>query len=81
MIADHGRLDAVVNNAGAGHSGTLENETVDDVRRVMEVNFFGQQHSGPRCTDRGPWRTANPSIRAEQPLGPPTHERPDQVQT
>ncbi|MGW9029965.1 SDR family NAD(P)-dependent oxidoreductase [Streptomyces sp. NPDC055722] len=41
VIADHGRLDAVVNNAGAGHFGTLENDTVDDVRRVMEANFFG----------------------------------------
>ncbi|MCW7940658.1 short-chain dehydrogenase [Streptomyces hygroscopicus] len=41
VLADHGRLDAVVNNAGAGHVGTLENETIADVRAVMEVNFFG----------------------------------------
>ncbi|MFJ3231063.1 SDR family NAD(P)-dependent oxidoreductase [Streptomyces sp. NPDC086787] len=41
VIADHGRLDALVNNAGAGHVGTIVNETVDDVRDVMEVNFFG----------------------------------------
>ncbi|MGW5347278.1 SDR family NAD(P)-dependent oxidoreductase [Streptomyces sp. NPDC004050] len=41
VVADYGRLDAVVNNAGAGHVGTLENDTLDDVRKVMEVNFFG----------------------------------------
>ncbi|WP_432753854.1 SDR family NAD(P)-dependent oxidoreductase [Streptomyces sp. JL2001] len=41
VIADYGRLDAVVKNAGAGHVGTLELESVDDVREVMEVNFFG----------------------------------------
>ncbi|MEV6655294.1 SDR family NAD(P)-dependent oxidoreductase [Streptomyces sp. NPDC051219] len=41
VVADHGRLDAVINNAGAGHLGTLENETMDDVRQVMGVNFFG----------------------------------------
>ena len=41
VVADHGRIDAVVNNAGAGHVGTIENETLDDVRAVMEVNFFG----------------------------------------
>ncbi|MFI9810128.1 SDR family NAD(P)-dependent oxidoreductase [Streptomyces sp. NPDC052301] len=41
VIADYGRLDAVVNNAGAGHLGTLENDSVEDIRNVMEVNFFG----------------------------------------
>ncbi|MFJ3306298.1 SDR family oxidoreductase [Streptomyces sp. NPDC086549] len=40
-VAEYGRLDALINNAGAGHVGTIENETVEDVRRVMEVNFFG----------------------------------------
>ncbi|KOG46089.1 SDR family NAD(P)-dependent oxidoreductase [Streptomyces decoyicus] len=44
VIADHGRLDAVINNAGAGHLGTLENEAVAEVRKVMEVNFFGVLH-------------------------------------
>ncbi|MER7765910.1 SDR family oxidoreductase [Kitasatospora sp. NPDC096140] len=38
------RLDALVNNAGAGHVGTLEQESVEDVRAVMEVNFFGVLH-------------------------------------
>ncbi|MGP4083700.1 SDR family oxidoreductase [Streptomyces sp. KR55] len=41
VMADYGRLDAVINNAGAGHLGTLENDSVADVRQVMEVNFFG----------------------------------------
>lgn len=40
-IDRHGRLDALINNAGSGRLGTIENETVDDVRAVMEVNFFG----------------------------------------
>lgn len=37
----YGRLDALLNNAGAGHLGTVELEPIDDVRAVMEVNFFG----------------------------------------
>ena len=41
VVAEFGRLDAVVNNAGAGHVGTIELETIDDVRAMMEVNFFG----------------------------------------
>jgi NAD(P)-dependent dehydrogenase (short-subunit alcohol dehydrogenase family) len=41
VIAERGRVDAVVNNAGSGHVGTIEQETLEDVRAVMEVNFFG----------------------------------------
>lgn len=41
VIDDVGMLDAVINNAGSGHVGTLELESIDDVRSVMEVNFFG----------------------------------------
>jgi NAD(P)-dependent dehydrogenase (short-subunit alcohol dehydrogenase family) len=41
VVADHGRLDAVVNNAGIGHAGTLEHDGVNVVRAVMETNFFG----------------------------------------
>jgi len=41
MLDRYGRIDAVVNNAGAGHVGTIENEGLDVVRAVMEVNFFG----------------------------------------
>ncbi|HEX4703366.1 MAG TPA: SDR family NAD(P)-dependent oxidoreductase [Pseudonocardiaceae bacterium] len=41
VIAEYGRLDAVVNNAGAAHVGTIEQGSVEDVRAAMEVNFFG----------------------------------------
>lgn len=40
--ADHfGGLDVVVNNAGYGHFGMVEELTEDDVRSQMETNFFG----------------------------------------
>ncbi|MEV4824355.1 SDR family oxidoreductase [Micromonospora sp. NPDC049274] len=57
VIGAYGRLDAVVNNAGAGHVGTLEQDTVDDVRAVMEVNFFGVLHVS---------RAALPHLRASR---------------
>jgi NAD(P)-dependent dehydrogenase (short-subunit alcohol dehydrogenase family) len=41
IIADHGRLDAVVNNAGAGHVGTVELTPLPEIRQIMEVNYFG----------------------------------------
>jgi NAD(P)-dependent dehydrogenase (short-subunit alcohol dehydrogenase family) len=41
VIAEHGHLDALVNNAGAAQVGTIELGSVDDVRAAMEVNFFG----------------------------------------
>jgi NAD(P)-dependent dehydrogenase (short-subunit alcohol dehydrogenase family) len=36
-----GRLDAVVHNAGVSAAGALEDLPPDEIRRVMEVNFFG----------------------------------------
>ena len=44
VVAEHGSLDAVINNAGAGHVGTLEQESIEEVRAVLEVNFFGVLH-------------------------------------
>ncbi|ARF56044.1 SDR family NAD(P)-dependent oxidoreductase [Streptomyces gilvosporeus] len=41
VIAEHGRLDALINNAGAAQVGTIEQMSLDDVRTAMEVNFFG----------------------------------------
>lgn len=36
-----GRLDIVVNNAGYGHFGLVEELSEDDVRNQLETNFFG----------------------------------------
>ncbi|GAB2456215.1 SDR family oxidoreductase [Jatrophihabitans fulvus] len=36
-----GRLDVVVNNAGYGHFGLVEELSEDDVRSQLETNFFG----------------------------------------
>jgi NAD(P)-dependent dehydrogenase (short-subunit alcohol dehydrogenase family) len=40
--AEHfGQLDVVINNAGYGHFGMIEELSEDDVRSQMETNFFG----------------------------------------
>jgi len=41
VVADHGSLDVLVNNAGRGFVGTVEQVTMEEIRAVMEVNFFG----------------------------------------
>lgn len=41
VIATHGRLDALVNNAGAGRLGTIEVADMQAYRDIMEVNYFG----------------------------------------
>ncbi|KIF04219.1 short-chain dehydrogenase [Streptomyces sp. RSD-27] len=41
VVAEHGGLDAVVNNAGAGFVGTVEQNGMAAVRASMEVNYFG----------------------------------------
>lgn len=41
VVADHGSLDAVVNNAGGGQVGTAETLGMDAFRSCMELNYFG----------------------------------------
>ncbi|MGW2371601.1 MULTISPECIES: SDR family NAD(P)-dependent oxidoreductase [Kitasatospora] len=41
VLDRYGRLDAVVNNAGAGFLGTIEQDGMVPVRAAMEVNYFG----------------------------------------
>lgn len=40
-IARFGRIDVLVNNAGGGHFGTVEDAPIDGARAMMETNFFG----------------------------------------
>ena len=40
MLRPHGRLDVLVNNAGICDDGPLEQQTLDDLRRVVEVNLI-----------------------------------------
>ena len=41
VLADLGGIDLLVNNAGGGHRGTLEQLSLPDMAQVMELNFFG----------------------------------------
>jgi NAD(P)-dependent dehydrogenase (short-subunit alcohol dehydrogenase family) len=40
-LAKHGRIDVLVNNAGVAGFGLAEAYTLDQVRRMFEVNFYG----------------------------------------
>ncbi len=40
-IAEHGRIDILINNAGAGLRALVAEVALDDARRLMELNLFG----------------------------------------
>ena len=44
VVADHGRANLVVNNAGVALSGTVAALSTDDYRWIMGINFWGVVH-------------------------------------
>lgn len=41
IVREHGRIDVLINCAGYGQMGALEDVTMEDARRQMDVNLFG----------------------------------------
>lgn len=41
VLECHKQIDLLVNNAGAGYLGSLEQTSTEDLQRTMETNFFG----------------------------------------
>lgn len=41
LLDDEGRIDVLINNAGYGYFGAVENVPMDDARNQLEVNVFG----------------------------------------
>lgn len=37
----HGQIDLLVNNAGSGYLGSMEETSMQDLQQIMDVNFFG----------------------------------------
>jgi NAD(P)-dependent dehydrogenase (short-subunit alcohol dehydrogenase family) len=42
VMAEQGRIDVLVNNAGIGGGRTVEETPIDEARDIFETNYFGQ---------------------------------------
>lgn len=65
VLAETGRVDALVNSAGYGSYGAIEEVPLDEARRQFEVNLFGLarlvQLVVPQMRERGSGRIVNVS--------------------
>ncbi|MGW1740098.1 SDR family NAD(P)-dependent oxidoreductase [Nocardia sp. NPDC001965] len=48
-VAEFGRLDVLVNNAGVSHTAPATRENPGDYRKVLEVNLFGAYWAAQAC--------------------------------
>ncbi|MBD3780357.1 MAG: SDR family NAD(P)-dependent oxidoreductase [Micrococcales bacterium] len=76
VLAETGRIDLLVNNAGYGSLGSLEETPLDEGRRQFDVNVFGAarliQLVVPHMRDAGRGRIVNVTSgggKAHTPLG------------
>ena len=63
MLEAEGRIDVLINNAGYGYFGAIENVSMEEARRQVEVNVFGRGPpghpavpDGKSCPARKWWR-------------------------
>lgn len=76
IVAEQGRIDVLVNNAGYGSYGAVEDVPIDEARRQFEVNVFGlarlTQLVTPHMRKQGAGRIINISSiggKFYEPLG------------
>jgi NAD(P)-dependent dehydrogenase (short-subunit alcohol dehydrogenase family) len=76
IAGEHGGVDVLVNNAGYGSYGAVENVPIDEARRQFEVNVFGLarlvQLVTPHMREQGSGRIINISSvggKFYEPLG------------
>lgn len=44
VVADHGRVNLIFNNAGVAHGSTIEAASYEDFEWIMNINFWGVVH-------------------------------------
>jgi NAD(P)-dependent dehydrogenase (short-subunit alcohol dehydrogenase family) len=69
VVADHGKVNLLINNAGVELASTIEGVEIDDFKWLMDINFWGAVYGTKALSEGGRRRPYCERLQRVRPRG------------